>query len=234
MFAAGVSGKVANIVGAVAEDNGGAHEGDHEGANAGVGADGGEAEVCAVCLDGDIQPGNDIILCDNEACRYPAVHLFCYGLARVPEGDWKCRQCEAGLTARSAELQCCVCEGRCGGTMKATNDGRWAHVKCALHCQEVEFGDDGAREPIVCSSVGASRPESSYCCGLCMNPSGATRRCAARDCARAFHVPCAMADNAARAVAGRVNPYDDTIESEPYCARFMGTCARGLSGLSGF
>ena len=64
-----------------------------------------------------------------------------------------------------------------------------------------------------------------------MNPSGATRRCAARDCARAFHVPCVMADNAARAVAGRVNPYDDTIESEPYCARFMGKCVHGLEQL---
>jgi origin recognition complex subunit 4 len=49
--------------------------------------------ACAVCNGLDSKKGNEIILC--ESCDI-AVHLRCYGLPKIPKGDWLCRDCETG------------------------------------------------------------------------------------------------------------------------------------------
>lgn len=47
-------------------------------------------EVCAICSKPDSKRGNEIVLCDN--CDQ-GFHQKCYNLAKIPEGDWICRNC---------------------------------------------------------------------------------------------------------------------------------------------
>ena len=46
--------------------------------------------VCEICNDGEVTPDNQILFC--EACNV-AIHQFCYGIERVPEGDYYCIAC---------------------------------------------------------------------------------------------------------------------------------------------
>ncbi|KAK4171638.1 putative origin recognition complex subunit 4 [Triangularia setosa] len=47
-------------------------------------------EVCTVCSKPDSKKGNQILFCDS--CDM-AVHQKCYGVARIPRGDWFCKDC---------------------------------------------------------------------------------------------------------------------------------------------
>ena len=40
---------------------------------------------CEVCGDGDVAHNNQIVFC--EYCNV-AVHQLCYGVDKIPEGDW--------------------------------------------------------------------------------------------------------------------------------------------------
>jgi origin recognition complex subunit 4 len=51
----------------------------------------GEEIACSICNGLDSKKGNQIILCDS--CDF-ALHLKCYGLSKVPKGDWYCKDCE--------------------------------------------------------------------------------------------------------------------------------------------
>lgn len=46
--------------------------------------------VCDICNDGEVLPDNQILFC--EACNV-AVHQNCYGIEKVPEGDYYCKAC---------------------------------------------------------------------------------------------------------------------------------------------
>lgn len=56
----------------------------------GVDEDEEDDEVCAICSKPDSNPPNEILFCDN--CNMP-VHQKCYGIAKIPKGDWLCRGC---------------------------------------------------------------------------------------------------------------------------------------------
>ena len=63
------------------------------------------------------------LLCSPQAC---------YGIVKVPVGNWLCRTCVLGI-----DPQCLLCPQK-GGAMKATRAGtKWAHVSCALRIPEV-------------------------------------------------------------------------------------------------
>lgn len=57
-------------------------------------------EVCAICSKPDSKPPNQILFC--EGCDI-AVHQKCYGVLRIPRGDWLCKDCtqksSAGVVA---------------------------------------------------------------------------------------------------------------------------------------
>ncbi|KAI0478500.1 hypothetical protein GGR56DRAFT_630577 [Xylariaceae sp. FL0804] len=65
-------------------------------------ADSEDDEVCAICLNPDSEPPNEIIFC--EICDM-AVHQKCYDIPVIPEGDWICRKCsqEDILTSTSED-----------------------------------------------------------------------------------------------------------------------------------
>ena len=46
--------------------------------------------VCSICNDGEVTPENQILFCDT--CDVP-VHQFCYGIDKIPSGDYYCMAC---------------------------------------------------------------------------------------------------------------------------------------------
>ncbi|KUI60723.1 Origin recognition complex subunit 4 [Cytospora mali] len=57
-------------------------------------------EVCTICSKPDSRSGNQIIFCDN--CDL-AVHQKCYGIARIPRGDWFCKDCATKEPSKSSQ-----------------------------------------------------------------------------------------------------------------------------------
>lgn len=58
----------------------------------------------------------------------------CYGILKVPRGNWLCRTCALGV-----QPKCLLCPKR-GGALKPTRSGtKWVHVSCALWIPEVRL-----------------------------------------------------------------------------------------------
>lgn len=61
-----------------------------------------------------------------------SVSQACYGILKVPQGNWLCRTCALGV-----QPKCLLCPKR-GGALKPTRSGtKWVHVSCALWIPEV-------------------------------------------------------------------------------------------------
>uniref|UniRef100_A0A8C4F520 Jade family PHD finger 3 n=1 Tax=Dicentrarchus labrax TaxID=13489 RepID=A0A8C4F520_DICLA len=149
----------------------------------GLGIEYDEDVICDVCRSPDSEEGNDMVFCDK--CNI-CVHQACYGIVKVPVGNWLCRTCVLAI-----DPQCLLCPKK-GGAMKATRAGtKWAHVSCALWIPEVSIACPERMEPITkVSHIPPSRW--SLICSLCKLKTGACIQCSVKNCTTPFHVTCAF------------------------------------------
>ncbi|XP_075756510.1 E3 ubiquitin-protein ligase Jade-2 isoform X3 [Pelodiscus sinensis] len=152
----------------------------------GLGIEYDEDVVCDVCRSPEGEDGNEMVFCDK--CNV-CVHQACYGILKVPIGNWLCRTCALGV-----QPKCLLCPKR-GGALKPTRSGtKWVHVSCALWIPEVSIGCPEKMEPITkISHIPASRWALS--CSLCKECTGTCIQCSMPSCITAFHVTCAFDHN---------------------------------------
>ena len=137
------------------------------------------------------------------------VHLSCYGLTKVPEGEWRCVGCEDGVDAGEADEGefgvCALCPQPGGALARLDPPSAWdvawespgthAHLACADCLPEVFVikdapGREGKPPLIDMSFVKAARIN--LRCSLC-GQEGACTQCAMRKCFASFHPLCARA-----------------------------------------
>ncbi|XP_054611066.1 protein Jade-1 isoform X2 [Dunckerocampus dactyliophorus] len=152
-------------------------------AEEGLGIEYDEDVVCDVCRSPEGEDGNEMVFCDK--CNV-CVHQACYGILKVPQGNWLCRTCALGV-----QPKCLLCPKR-GGALKPTRSGtKWVHVSCALWIPEVSIGCPEKMEPITkVSHIPTSRWALS--CSVCGEHTGTCIQCSTPSCIVAFHVTCAF------------------------------------------
>ncbi|XP_016425018.1 protein Jade-3 [Sinocyclocheilus rhinocerous] len=185
----------------------------------GLGIEYDEDVICDVCRSPDSEEGNDMVFCDK--CNI-CVHQACYGIVKVPDGNWLCRTCVLGINP-----QCLLCPKR-GGAMKATRAGtKWAHVSCALWIPEVSIACRERMEPITkVSHIPPSRW--SLICSLCKLKTGACIQCSVKNCTIPFHVTCAFEHNLEMKT---ILDEGDEVKFKSYCLKHSKPKA-GEAGLS--
>eukprot|EP00049_Salpingoeca_infusionum_P002310 m.55630 g.55630 ORF g.55630 m.55630 type:complete len:894 (+) comp11502_c0_seq3:88-2769(+) len=151
---------------------------------------GADDAICCVCLNGEVENTNNIVLCD--VCNI-AVHQLCYGVPFIPEGRWLCRKCQL---APASSVSCALCPNPGGAfkQCKADSSGvtQWAHVACATWIPETDFENLSLLEPVHGLS---DIPQDRYSlrCYICgKKGKGACIQCATKTCCYAFHVTCAQ------------------------------------------
>ncbi|XP_045532052.1 PHD finger protein rhinoceros [Pieris brassicae] len=176
----------------------------------GLGLEYDENVICDVCRSPDSEDGNEMVFCDE--CNI-CVHQACYGITVIPEGQWLCRPCRAGV-----KPNCVLCPN-VSGAMKCTPSGhKWAHVSCVLWIPEVSIGCAEKMEPI--TKIG-SIPQSrwSLVCVLCRERKGACIQCSVKTCKTAYHVTCAFKYGLEmRAIIEDENA-DDGVKLRSYCQK---------------
>jgi hypothetical protein len=144
-------------------------------------------EYCGVCFDGESYEEDPIIFCDN--CEV-AVHLTCYGLQKIPEGDWLCRACST-KSEKGNKKQCCLCTIS-DGALKPTRDNRWAHLFCAQWIPELFISNTKAMEPIENMNKLVKERLSMNCVVCKTRNEGACIQCAYGNCTVPVHPMCAV------------------------------------------
>ncbi|XP_041862172.1 protein Jade-3 [Melanotaenia boesemani] len=185
----------------------------------GLGIEYDEDVICDVCRSPDSEEGNDMVFCDK--CNI-CVHQACYGIVKVPLGNWLCRTCVLGI-----DPQCLLCPQK-GGAMKATRAGtKWAHVSCALWIPEVSIACPERMEPITkISHIPPSRW--SLICSLCKLKTGACIQCSVKNCTTPFHVTCAFEHSLEMKT---ILDEGDEVKFKSYCLKHS-KCKSGEAGLS--
>ena len=170
-----------------------------------------EGIVCDVCHMPDSEDANEMVFCDG--CNI-CVHQACYGIAKIPQGNWLCVPCTFGGSTFKPE---CVLCPNVGGAMKATKNFRnWAHVSCALWIPEVGFGNVEKMEPIVnLNQINAGRW--TLVCGICKEKRGCCLQCSEKRCHSTFHVSCAFKFNLEMQQQNIGDDDENNIVFKAYC-----------------
>ena len=175
-------------------------------------------ECCGVCFDGDSYDDNPILFC--EKCDV-AVHQHCYGVKKIPEGDWFCKACAAlkrdNRVVNPRPKQCCLCTVK-GGALKRTSDGRWAHLFCGQWIPELFISDVDAMEPIE-NVHEIDKDRLSLTCVVCKTADGACVQCAYGVCPVPYHPMCALRQGVRMEVRSRDGC--DDVEYLCYCDKHV-------------
>ena len=141
-----------------------------------------DSVYCEVCKDIYSETDNEMIFCD--ICNI-CVHQSCYGIPKIPQGDWHCSPCKANCSTPV----CLLCmQGE--GAFKSTVQGEWVHIFCALWIPEVGFGNVEKMAPITkIKQIPASRW--SLTCSFCQERVGTCIQCSEKNCFASFHPTCA-------------------------------------------
>uniref|UniRef100_A0A673A292 Jade family PHD finger 2 n=1 Tax=Sphaeramia orbicularis TaxID=375764 RepID=A0A673A292_9TELE len=184
----------------------------------GLGIEYDEDVVCDVCRSPEGEDGNEMVFCDK--CNV-CVHQACYGILKVPQGNWLCRTCALGV-----QPKCLLCPKR-GGALKPTRSGtKWVHVSCALWIPEVSIGCPEKMEPITkVSHIPASRWALS--CSLCREHTGTCIQVLLHAlCIVAFHVTCAFDHSLEMRTILAEN---DEVRFKSFCLEHSSTVTNGTS-----
>lgn len=147
-------------------------------------------DSCAVCGGGDsLPPENWIVICSG--CEV-AVHMRCFGIKVLPEGDWFCDVCRL-----KPETPTCVLCLQSGGILKPTTQDKnwlqrsqsreklWAHLYCA-QVLGVRFLFPVSKDLL--DLVSLSPVVWNHCCEVCGRRGGVCVTC--QVCPTTFHPEC--------------------------------------------
>ena len=165
--------------------------------------------VCDVCFDGEVTPDNQIIFCDS--CNV-AVHQNCYGIEKVPSGNYFCHPCkffEKDKEYLAAErrdgprtapgplpIVCELCPKKQGAFVevqmnKPTRKSHWVHTVCAkwhgMTYVDIEIKDKVEDLSLLKSYF----KDLNAICYLCQSSIGATHPCREEGCKKHLHLTCA-------------------------------------------
>mmetsp|Transcript_100366 Transcript_100366/g.287198 ORF Transcript_100366/g.287198 Transcript_100366/m.287198 type:complete len:1303 (-) Transcript_100366:2366-6274(-) len=143
---------------------------------------------CDVCNGETSESSDPIVFCST--CGL-GVHQMCYGIARIPEGDWDCDACTAKrlpLQHRPPSTRCALCKIR-DGAVKQSTCGTWAHLVCVLWTPELQLADPSAMQPGSLNKLNPDRAE--LVCAICNGKGGAVVQCSDTNCMQGVHPYCA-------------------------------------------
>lgn len=223
----------------------------------------GKDGMCSVCTRVDFDDTNQIIYCDgcdtcvHQACygvqSIPQGQWLCDRCEEKFQRKWKKREElqyamlennrankseteQVAMTkdfVKDNEIGCLFCPNK-GGPFKKTEDGRWAHLSCALWIPAVDIGDRALMEPIIgVENIDNERYD--LVCVICKNkvnnhlpspsqgstdekthgnsankPTSVCIQCASPKCCRSYHVTCAIRAG----FAMELTPLDPSIKLE--------------------
>ena len=197
--------------------------------------------VCSICDDGDVTPDNQILFC--ESCNV-AVHQQCYGVEKIPEGDYYCIACRhyerdkmiqsmsetSRLQARAdlppLPIVCELCPSKNGAFTRLKNlktesdpsDAKWVHMTCAKW-QGLDFVDKGDASLVedVTKLKQLYRRNNISCC-ICKGMRGAYIQCREKGCENWCHITCARESGLCEVVHGE-DVKGNAIENNPWTIR---------------
>ncbi len=171
--------------------------------------------VCDICNDGEVTVDNQIIFC--ESCNV-AVHQKCYGISKVPSGDYFCHACrffkrdeqisrsrmfsdgKTKMAPSPLPISCELCPRRQGAFLRcqvkclnkreAEIKSKWVHVVCAKW-QGLQFVDKKKEIIEDVTTLKRSFRQNEYKCSLCQGMRGTFNFCSEEGCNKAMHVTCA-------------------------------------------
>ena len=180
--------------------------------------------VCSICNDGEVTPDNQILFC--EACNV-AVHQKCYGVEKIPEGDYFCIACRhyerdkvieklpesSRFAAREnlppLPINCELCTIKKGAftrvdTSKSDHpdDAKWVHMTCAkwLGLDFVNKGDPALVEDVTQFKQYFRRKNIS--CSICKGMRGSYQQCRHPGCENYCHITCALESGMCEVIHG--------------------------------
>lgn len=140
--------------------------------------------MCAICLDANEYEDNAIVFCDK--CNV-AVHQTCYGISKVPKGEWYCNVCTAGLDPKT--LPCMLCSHTGGAYKRTQGKNEWVHAMCASWIPEIFVEDPDNLHVFNVSNMDKKRFKLK--CSCCP-AKGACVQCCYGRCAVAAHPSCVL------------------------------------------